>query len=145
MHAAYKGGDVATVTDMVGGVLDAAFVTQGTAKIHSRSGRIKVLAVAGDSRAPSMPLVPTFADAGFRGFEVSGWIAAFAPAGTPPAVLQKISASLRSVMAQSAVMTRSEELEFEPVGSTPAALMSTQKADFARWAQMVQASGLKPE
>jgi tripartite-type tricarboxylate transporter receptor subunit TctC len=145
VHAAYKGGDVATVTDMVGGVLDAAFVTQGTAKIHSRSGKIKVLAVAGEGRAPSMPNVPTFADAGFKGFEVSGWIAAFAPAGTPPAVVQKIAATMRSVMAQPAVAARSDELEFEAVGSTAAALMDTQKTDFARWAQMVQASGLKPE
>jgi tripartite-type tricarboxylate transporter receptor subunit TctC len=145
VHAAYKGGDVATVTDMVGGVLDAAFVTQGTAKIHSRGGKIKVLAVAGEGRAPSMPNVPTFADAGFKGFEVSGWIAAFAPAGTPPAVTQKIAAAMRSAMAQPAVMARCEELEFEPVGSTPAVLMDTQKADFTRWAQMVQASGLKPE
>lgn len=145
VHAAYKGGDVATITDVVGGNLNAAIVAQGSAKNYSQSGKVKVLAVFGEGRIPGMPNTPSFAEAGYKGFEVSGWIGAYVPTGTPAPVVQKIAADLRTVMQTPAVVARANQLEFESIGSTPAQLADLEKADFVRWRAMIQAAGIKPD
>jgi tripartite-type tricarboxylate transporter receptor subunit TctC len=125
-HAAYRGGADAA-RDLAAGVLDGTFITALSAGPIADSGRARILAVATETRLPSRPDVPTFAEAGVPGLLIAEWCALFAPAGTPTAVAERLHAAMTAALAEPEAKARLDQLVAVPVGSSP--------AEFARFVQ----------
>jgi tripartite-type tricarboxylate transporter receptor subunit TctC len=145
IHVPYKGGELGAMSDVIGGNLDLSFMTQGNAKIQSRGGRLKLIAITGPKRHKSLPDTPTFGEQGFPGFGVAGWIGAYVPAGTPRPIVVKIAATMHDVMQQPDVTAKLEDLGYEVIGSTPEEFTAFYKDDLAHWAEMVKSAGITPE
>jgi len=127
---------------LIGGQVDMAFDGLGSSAGHIRSGRIKPLAVAAARRSPSFPDVPTAAEAGVPGYEVSTWYAMWAPAGTPPAVVEKMAAEITKALndpkvkeAWTAAGSATPDLTGERFGAFV-------DSEIARWAKVVKDSGV---
>jgi tripartite-type tricarboxylate transporter receptor subunit TctC len=91
VHIPYRGSGPA-IADVLSGQVQVFITTPPSVMGHVQAGKLKGLAVAGKTRHPSMPTVPTTAEAGLKGFELEAWVGIFAPAGTPPDVIAKLSA-----------------------------------------------------
>ena len=110
-----------------------------------RSGRMTALAVTSAKRAAMAPDVPTLAESGVPGFDINGWYAILAPAGTPAAIVDKLSGDIASVLAQPDLRAQIAANGYEPVGSTPAALGKHIDAELVRWNKVVKDAGVKLE
>lgn len=119
-HVPYRGGADAA-RDLAAGTLDGVFITALSARPVVESGRARFLAVATAQRLAALPDVPTLAEAGLAGFDVSEWVGLFAPAGTPVAIAERLQQALAATLAEEEVRARLERLGALPVGSTPAA------------------------
>jgi len=117
-HAPYRGGADAA-RDLAAGALDAVFITMLSARPIVESGRARFLAVASPRRTVLRPLVPTFAESGVSGVEISEWASLFAPAGTPPAVILSLFGAVSEALSLAPVRERLAGLGAEPVGSSP--------------------------
>jgi tripartite-type tricarboxylate transporter receptor subunit TctC len=129
-HVPYRGGADAA-RDLAAGSLDGVFITMLSARPIVESGRARFLAVASAQRTTLRPLVPTFAELGVAGVEISEWASLFAPAGTPPAIQLSLFGALRETLSLAEVRERLAGLGAEPVGSTP--------EDFARFVEQGRA------
>ena len=118
VHVPYRGGSDAA-RDLASGTLDGVFITVLSARPVVESGRARFLAVANAQRSALRPDVPTFAEAGLAGVELSEWVGLFAPAGTPQPLLGAIYTALRATLEEPAVRERLLGLGAEPVGSSP--------------------------
>lgn len=123
-HVPYRGGADAA-RDLAAGNLDGVFITALSAGPIVDSGRARFIAVASAARLSARPDVPTIAEGGIAGFDVSEWAALFAPAGTPTATAERLHAALAGTLREEAVRTRLAQLGAVPVGSSP--------QDFARF------------
>jgi tripartite-type tricarboxylate transporter receptor subunit TctC len=137
LHVPYKGSAPA-VTDLMGGQVNIMFDSLSSAKPYVESGRLKALAVTTAKRSSVFPNVPTVAEAGIPGYELSGWYAVFVPAKTPKPVVDRLHAELVKALGQANVRARFAQIGAEPVGSTPQELASTLKTETARWARVVR-------
>ena len=142
LHVPYKGSGPA-VADLLGGQVDSMFDSVTSAKPHVVSGKLRALAVTTAKRSRALPDVPTLAEAGVAGYDVSPWFAVFAPAGTPRPVIDKLNAALLDAMKQPDVVTRLDAIGVEPVGSTPEALATHLASESARWTKLIAARGIK--
>lgn len=141
-HIPYKGAGPA-LSDLIAGQVDLVFDGLGSSAQHIRSGRIKALAVASNKRSPAFPNVPTAAEAGVPGYEVSTWYAMWVPKGTPKEISDKLYAEVDKAlnspeMKQIWLTNGSETPRF-----TPDQFAQFQRAELKRWAQVVQDSGAK--
>lgn len=143
-HVPYK-SEAAVHNDLFGGVLDFAWANPATARGHTQAGKMKVLAIAGTSRVSVMPQVPTFAEAGFTGFDIDSWIGVFAPAKLPPEVQAAWVAALREATAMPEVAQRLVAFGFEPLGNTPAQFAERYQADYPRMAELIKSAGVTAE
>lgn len=105
-----------------------------------KSGKLHALAVAGPRRTPILPDIPTLAEAGIEGVDVTQWYALFAPAGTPPQVIEKLNATLRAVLADPEVIGRIEHDGAEVHTSSPAELRTLVQSELAKWKEVVKAA-----
>ncbi|GAB2585490.1 tripartite tricarboxylate transporter substrate binding protein [Ramlibacter solisilvae] len=142
VHVAYK-GENPLVTDLLGGHVPLGTISAGSVLQHSRTGKVRPLAVAGASRSPLLPNVPTFEEAGFAGLERHGWLGLFAPAGSPAPLLERISADVNRALADPAVREHMIALGIALKGSTPLAFAEVVKADQAYWAKAIRDTGIK--
>ncbi len=117
LHVPYKGSAPA-MNDLLGGQIDSVFLTVAAVEGMVAANTVRPLAVTGLKRVQTLPAVPTFEELGVRGMANPGWFAVFAASRTPPAVVEKVSAALRAMVAQAEVKTKLVELGLEPVGST---------------------------
>ncbi len=140
-HVPYRGGGPA-VTDTLAGTVDALWVTPAPAMPHLRSGALKPLAVSSAVRAAGLPDVPSVAEQGFAGFEVINWQGILAPAGTPPAVIQRLNAAMNAVLEEPPIRARLEDLGFEIVGGPPEVLARTIADNLPRWRDLIRAAGI---
>ena len=143
-HVPYK-GSAPLVNDLLGGVLNIAFVDTGTAMPHLKAGKIKPLAIIGTRRSGVLPAVPTFAEAGLKGFEPYAWMGILMPAGTPPAAVQKMATEVKRIVNDPAIQKRLIEWNLEPVASTPAEFSATLRKDSQTWKQVIELGGVKLE
>jgi tripartite-type tricarboxylate transporter receptor subunit TctC len=147
-HVPYRGGAPAML-DLVAGQIDmiiAADVTTSVAQL--RAGTIKAYAVAGKSRLPAAPEVPTVDEAGLPGFYSSPWYGFWVPRGTPPPVVTKLNAAVVEALADATVGARLAELGqeiFPREQQTPDALTALYKADTEKWWPIVKAANVKAE
>ncbi len=112
---------------------------------HVKSGRLRALAVTGARRSLAWPELPTVADAGVPGYESISWLGLFAPAGTPPAIISKISADVVRIINLPDVKERLLAQGAEPIGSTPEQFALVLASDIAKYAKVIKASGVPLE
>ena len=143
-HVPYKGSGPA-LTDVIGGQVPLMFDTMLVVGAQVKAGKLRPLAVASSKRLPSLPNVPTFAEAGVAGFEVVSWQAIFAPAGTPQPVVQRLNTEIARVLKQPDVQMRLDDLGVEPAAGPPEQLAEFQKAEIAKWAKVAKTAGVKVE
>src|SRR5262245_45950009 len=144
VHVPYKGEGAAHV-DLFGGSLDLAWANTGTARRHLDAGKVKVLGATGSRRSSVLADTPLFGEQGIEGFEITTWIAAFAPAKTPKAVIAELYAALRETTLAPEIAARWQDIGFEPVASTPEELARTHRADYPKWKAIIEAVGIQPE
>ena len=144
VHVPYKGGGPA-LNDVIGGQIEMTFIGAPASMPHIRSGRLRILAVSTARRAAALPEVPTVAESGYPGFEVAGVYAVLAPAGTPPAIVARLSSEIARIVGVREVRERLASFGLETVGSTPEQLTEFMKADLDKWSKLVQRIGLKTD
>jgi tripartite-type tricarboxylate transporter receptor subunit TctC len=140
-HVPYNGAAPAQLA-IAGGQVDAGFMSALSAMPMLRSGKLKALAVTAERRLPQLPDVPTMAEAGFVGFDVSSWQGLLAPARTPPAIVAKLHRELVRILALPDVRERLLALAAEPVGSSPAEFRAYIGAEIDRWTIVAHAAGI---
>ena len=144
VHVPYKAEATAHL-DMLGGSLDIAWANPGSARNLLRSNKIKVLGLTGSRRIQALPGMPLLTELGFKGFDLDGWVGAYAPAKTPKPIVNEISTALREATRLPDITARWIELGFEPLGNTPEEFARNHKADYPRWAEIIKAAGVTPE
>lgn len=136
VHAPYKGAAPA-LNDLMGGYIDLAFSDPLLTQPHLEGKRIRALAVSGSKRLPSLPDVPTVAEAGVPGYAVSGWLGIAAPARTPPAIVNKLNATLNEIMKQPDMVAKMREQGAEIITTTPEEFGRFVASEHARWKQVI--------
>ncbi|HUN70020.1 MAG TPA: tripartite tricarboxylate transporter substrate binding protein [Burkholderiales bacterium] len=144
VHVPYKGGGPA-LTDVMGGQVPIYFANMASGLPHVKSGKLKALATTGAKRSPAAPDLPTVAESGMPGYQVYEWNAIFAPAGTPPAVINRLQADIARVVKLPEVRERMLALGGEIVASSPADLGAWVREQTASWAKVVRAANIKAE
>lgn len=141
VHVPYKGGAPA-LNDVISGQLEMTFIGAPAALPHVRSGRLRLLAVTTAKRMSTMADVPTVAEAGYPGYDVSASYSVLAPAGTSAAIVNRLNAELVKAVALPDVKEKFANLGIEPVGSTPEQLTAYMRSELAKWGKLVQSLGL---
>lgn len=139
-HVPYKGSAQA-LTDLLGGQISMMFDTVSNQVQYIASGKVKPLGVTGKARSEALPNVPTIAEAGLPGYEVTIWFGLAAPAKTPADVVATLNRQLEQVMARPDVKARLAALGAEPMTGTPQSFARLIEADSAKWGELVKASG----
>ena len=142
LHIPYKGSGPA-VSDLLGGQINYMFDSITSARPHIESGKLRALGVTTAKRSSTLPNVPTLAEAGVPGYEVSPWFAVFMPASTPKAIVGKLNKALLDAMKDPEVVKRFESIGAEPVGSTPDELAKHLARESDRWTQLITERGIK--
>jgi tripartite-type tricarboxylate transporter receptor subunit TctC len=137
VHVPYR-GDAPITTALISGDIQLAFLPQATGVANVSSNIIRGLGVTGTKRMESLPNVPTVAEQGIAGFERGSWIALFAPALTPPAIVSALQQQMAKVLADPLVRERLMATGQEPVGNPPAEFAAQFKADIARFAKVIE-------
>ncbi len=130
------------LTALLRGDIDVMFESYAALKGAIISGQARVLAATGTSRSAWLPDAPTVAESGVPGYEVAGWNALFAAAGTPPSRLDRLNAAINEVLGEPAIRKRLEELGTEAKGSTRDELAAIFKRDIAKWADVIRKAGI---
>ncbi len=140
-HAPYRGAAPAFI-DLIPGRIDCYFGS-GELLTYSRSGQVRVLASTGAKRSPATPEVPTIAESGVPGYEVESWQAVFAPAKTPPDIVQTIHAGIVEALADPTIVAKLARTAYAAESSSPEALGQFLKADTEKWQSVIKSAGLK--
>ena len=143
-HVPYKGG-AATVAAVMGGEATTAFNTLETVIGQIRSKRLRPLAVSTRERAAALPDVPTAVEAGFKDYEAIGWFGLLAPAATPPAIVQQLSAEISRAMSTPAMRDRATQEGATPIGSTPAEFQRFVQSEIVKWTRIIHEAGIRLE
>ena len=141
-HIPYKGSAPA-LTDLAGGQLQLMFDSMPSATPMINSGKLRAIAVTTTTRAKARPDLPTIAESGFPGFDISTWYAYWAPKGTPADVVEKLAASAAQALKNPEVIAKYEAMGAEPVGSTPAQFAAYVESEAKKWNDIVKKSGAK--
>ena len=142
LHVPYRGSGPA-ITDLLGGQVDFMFDSITSARPHIEAGKLRAIAITTKTRSPSLPDVPTVAESGVPGYEVSPWFATFMPAGTPAPIVAKLGQTLNEAMNDPEVKKRLAAMGAEPIGSTPQALAAHLKTETDRWTQLIKEANIK--
>lgn len=140
----YKGGAPATV-DVVAGHIQLMFNSILTAMPHVRSGRLRALGVTSRKRTSAAPEVPTIAEQGMPGFEVSGWYGVLAPAGLPADIVTRLNAEANRAMSDPAVIKRLAGDGADAASATPEEFAARVKNEIEKWGKVVRAAGIKEQ
>jgi tripartite-type tricarboxylate transporter receptor subunit TctC len=143
-HVPYR-GDVPALQDVGNGTLDITWASPTSAKSQIDANRVKPLAVAGSKRSASMPELSTFAEQLVAGFDLSLFVAAYAPAGTPAEIVDRLSREIKAVIGQPDVAEKMIAQGQTPVGSTPKELADVLARETPIWADLIRQSGAKVE
>jgi tripartite-type tricarboxylate transporter receptor subunit TctC len=141
-HIPYK-GNVPAITDLLAGQTSLIFATMPTVLPHVKAGKLRQLATIGDARSEAVPELPTVAEAALPGFAVNNWVGFFAPARTPPEIVQRWNSETHRVMQTPEMQARllNEGARFIPM--TPDQFGAFVKSEIAKWAPVVRASGAR--
>ena len=140
----YK-GNAPGLADTVAGQTSMMIETTSTALPHIRGGKLRALAVTSNKRSPLLPDVPTVAESGYPGYDVTLKIGMLAPAGTPQAILDKLANEVASIARDPATQKLFAEQGSEAISSTPQAFASEIEADITKWTELMKKNGIKAE
>ena len=143
-HIPYKGAGPMLI-DLIGGQIQMGFDNMPSSIGHIRSGKLRAIAVTTTKRWPGVPDVPTMAESGLPGYEVSAWFGLLAPAGTPKPVVDLLYKNIGDILKQPDMVKQLFELGAEPGGNTPEAFARYIAADVEKWTRVVAATGVKVE
>ena len=143
-HVPYKGSGPA-IQDVLGGQVEVFITTPPSVIGHLQTGKLRALAVTSKTRHPMLPDVPTTAEAGLPGFELEAWVGLFAPAGTPPDVIAKLSESVKQALAQPETKKRADTLGIEPRYLGPEALSALVAKDTAYWGKIIRERNIRAD
>jgi tripartite-type tricarboxylate transporter receptor subunit TctC len=127
--------------DLLGGQVTALFAAMPNVRGHIRDGKLRAIAVTTPKRFRGLPEVPTFAESGYPGYDFSSWFGVLAPAGTPPAVVNRLHAEIVKALKDASVQEKLEN--YEIYGSTPDEFAAFIRTDIEKTAKIIQASGAK--
>jgi tripartite-type tricarboxylate transporter receptor subunit TctC len=144
VHVPFK-GNAEVLNALLGGHVKVHFGLTASSLQHVRTGKLRVLAVTTEKRIASLPDVPTIAELGHPGFEISSWQGIFAPAGTPKDVIAKINGETTRMLAVPEVRARIQREGADPVGSSPVEFDKRIRGEIAKWAKVAKAAGLGPK
>jgi len=137
LHVPYK-GDALLSPALLSGEVDAAFLPLSAALPHAKSGKLRILAMSNEVRSPTIPEVPTFAEAGLPGFELVGWLGIFVPAKTPAEIVNRIRSEMARAIRLPEVKERLPAWGYEAVGSTPEEFTAKFRNDLATYAKIIK-------
>jgi tripartite-type tricarboxylate transporter receptor subunit TctC len=144
LHVPYKSNPQA-MTDLLGGQISLMFADVATTLPQIRDGKVKGLAVSSAQRSPLAPDLPTVAESGLPGYELTAWAAAFVPARTPQPVVEKLHAAFAAALADQTVQQALLKAGIEPAPGTPDQLRAFVASEIKKWAEIVKAAGIEPE
>ena len=144
VHVPYKGA-AGALADVVGGHVQAMISATQTAYPHVQSGKLRAIGLMSAERSAAYPDVPTLREQGLHGLEVETWYGAFAPAGTPAAVIQKVNTDINAVLKEVTIREALARQGMTPVGGPPERLGAVVKSELARWPRVVNAAGIKAD
>ena len=133
------------MSDLIANRIDSMFNTTGSLLQAVRSGQVRGLAQSTPERSPLAPELPTFAEAGVPGFNVSSWYGLFAPAKTPREIVAKMHDGIATMLKEPAIKARYEVLGVDAASSTPAELTAIMKSEVALMSKVIQQTGIKGE
>jgi tripartite-type tricarboxylate transporter receptor subunit TctC len=143
-HVPYR-GVAPVINDLIPGRVDVTFNTIGGLLPQVRAGNLRALAVTTPQRFPSVPEIPTIAESGVPGFDVSSWYGFFVPAKTPAPIVARMHADTAALLAEPALKDQLEKLGVMVVGSTPQALATQLKSEIDKWAPIIRENRIKAE
>jgi tripartite-type tricarboxylate transporter receptor subunit TctC len=144
VHVPYKGTGPA-LSDLIGGQVQISFATLAAVLPYVQGGRLRALGVAGERRVAGLPELPTFVEAGLKGYDAELWYSVLVPAKTPPSVINRLSSALQQALNHRETRERLIAQGFEPQTSTPEQLAQRIKQDLTRWDRVVKEAGIKLE
>ena len=133
------------ITEIIGGRLQLISDNVTSVLPHVTAGRLRALGVTGPRRIPFAPDIPTVAEAGVAGYEITAWGGYVAPAGTPGTIVARLNAEINKVIASPAIRDRWVALGIEPVGGTPERFAEHVKKETAKWTDVIKRAGIKGE
>ena len=141
-HVPYKGGGVA-LTDVIAGQIQVVFATSQTGLPQAKAGRVRALAVTTPERIPAEPNLPTIAESGVPGYEVTNWHALIGPKGLPRAVVDRLNAETTKILKVKDMEERMQTDGIAPAGGTPEQLHEHIRKEIEQWRGVVQRAGIK--
>lgn len=144
LHIPYRGSGPA-VSDLLGGQVDYMFDSITSSKPHIDSGLLKPLAITTTTRSKSMPDLPSVAESGIEGYELTPWFATFAPAGTPPEIIETLHSAMINAMNSEKVRNVFDSIGAEAIGSTPEELREYLAAETAKWETVIRETGISAQ
>jgi tripartite-type tricarboxylate transporter receptor subunit TctC len=144
VHVAYKGGGLA-LNDVISGQVPLTFSTALETLPQVRGGKLRGLAVSSSKRSSAAPELPTIAEAGVPGYDVTGWYVFLAPTGTPKAVIERLNAEITHILQTPAAREQMLFNAAEPWPTTPAQAQDYIASETTRWAQVIRAANIKPD
>jgi tripartite-type tricarboxylate transporter receptor subunit TctC len=142
VHVPYKGG-APQVTALVGGETQASLATISTVIVHVKSGRLRALGVSSAQRSNILPDVPTIAESGVPGYEMSPWIGVYVPANTPKAIIDKLNAESNKALKHPDVASSLTNQVLDPLPSTPEEFAQRIRIDYEKYGKLIKAIGVK--
>jgi tripartite-type tricarboxylate transporter receptor subunit TctC len=142
IHVPYK-GNAPAITDVIGGQVNLMFDNVGNSLPHIKAGKLRALAVTGPARTSVLPNVPTLAELGFAGFNITPWFGLFAPARTPPAILQRLNVAVNAALHESQVRDLIATEGMEAQGNSPEQFRTFLQGESVRWSKLVKESGAR--
>jgi tripartite-type tricarboxylate transporter receptor subunit TctC len=143
-HVPYK-GTAPALTDLIGGSIGVMFDTPSSMMPHVKAGKVRALGVSAEKRVAGANEVPTFAEAGMPGFVSSTWSMVLAPAGTPPDIVNRISAEIAKITRSTAFREKFEAQSVIPVGNTPEEATTFLRSEVAKWGKVIKDANVKVE
>ncbi len=143
-HIPYKGSGPA-VTDLLGGQVNYMFDSITSAKPHIESGKLRPLGLTTSKRSKALPNVPTIAESGLPGYEVTPWFAVFVPSGTPKPIINKLNNALVTALKNPEIKTKFDNIGAEIIGSTPDEVTSYLNKEIERWGKVITANKIKAD
>ena len=143
VHVPFK-GNAEAMNSLMGGHVKIYFALVPAVLQHIKTGALRAIAVTTEERLPYLPDVPTIAELGFPGYEISSWQGVFAPAGTPKDVVAKINGELVRMLNVPEIHRRISQEGADPVGSTPEAFATRVKNEITKWTKVIKTSGIQP-
>jgi len=143
-HVPYKGGGQA-IADLVGGQIQIGSLGSSPLIPHYKAGKLKLIAQSTAARAPSLPEVPTYGEAGYKELVIEQWLGVFVPAGTPAGIVARLNAEIGKSLAEASIRERYAQAAMEPVGGTAADLARLLRGDYDKYGRLIKELNIRLE